>query len=424
MRVRLGDLIVLGVVIGGLLGIVVGFVLTAGSLAEAVDALGTPEEDWLKVFLWLGTVLVVLFTLLTIVVLTLVWLERKQLGRMQGRVGPTRVGPFGLLQPVADALKLVMKEDVAPGTSSKLLFFVAPLLVFVPGFVVWLTIPFARDVVVRSLDMGLFFFIALSVVSIVGLVLAGWSSGSKYAVLGGIRAAAQLISYEIPIIMTVLTVAMLADSMSFVVVVEAQRTVPFIVVQPLGFLVFFLAGLAEVGRTPFDIYSAESELVGGPFVEYSGAHWAIFFLAEYVNTFVVGALAALLFLGGWSWPFGDVPTAVGVALFLGKTYLVVTVIFWVRATYPRLRIDQLMSLGWKLLIPLSFAVVVMTAVQLFYGWPRWTLPVMSLAVLAVPVLMQLRIGRRRALAEARRYAERAVVVEAQPRPQRPQESGA
>ncbi len=421
MRRRIGEVVVLGIVVGGLLAIVVGLVLT-------VDALGTPKRVTPEVFLWLGTVLVVLFTLLAIAVLTLVWLERKQLGRMQGRLGPTRVGPFGLLQPVADALKLVMKEDVIPGTSSKLLFFAAPLLFFVPGFVVWLTIPFARDVVVRNLDMGLFFFIALSVVSIVGLVLAGWSSNSKYAVLGGLRSAAQLISYEIPIIMIVLTVAMLAGSMSFVDVVDAQRTVPYAVVQPLGLALFLLAGLAEVGRTPFDIYFADQEIVGGPFVEYSGAHWAIFFLAEYVNTFVVGALAALLFLGGWSWPIGlfldDVPQAAGVALFLVKTYLVVAAIFWVRATYPRLRIDQLMSLGWKLLIPLSFAVVVTTAVQLFSGWPWWTLTRMSLAVLAVPVVMQLRIGRRRALAEARRYAERAVVVEAQPRPQRPQESGA
>ena len=409
------QLVLLAVVVGALLAILVALVLSTGPL-------GDPATVTPVVLLQLGTALIVLFTLLAIVVLTLVWLERKQLGRMQGRLGPTRVGPFGLLQPVADALKLVMKEDVIPGTSSKLLFFAAPLLFFVPGFVIWLTIPFARDVVVRNLDMGLFFFIALSVVSIVGLVLAGWSSNSKYAVLGGLRSAAQLVSYEIPIIMVVLTVAMLAGSMSFVAVVDAQRTVPYAVVQPLGFAIFLLAGLAEVGRTPFDIYSAESEIVGGPFVEYSGAHWAIFFLAEYVNTFVIGAVAALLFLGGWSWPLGlildEIPQAAGVALFLAKAYLVVAVIFWVRATYPRLRIDQLMSLGWKLLIPLSFAVVVTTAIQLFYGWPWWTLTLMSLAILAMPVYAQLRTGRRQALADAKRYEERAVLVEGQPRPQR------
>ena len=405
------QLVLLAVVVGALLAIVVALVVTT-------DPLGDPATVTPVVLLQLATALIVLFTLLAIVVLTLVWLERKQLGRMQGRLGPTRVGPFGLLQPVADALKLVMKEDVIPGTSSKLLFFAAPLLFFVPGFVIWLTIPFARDVVVRNLDMGLFFFIALSVVSIVGLVLAGWSSNSKYAVLGGLRSAAQLISYEIPIIMVVLTVAMLAGSMSFVAVVDAQSTVPYAVVQPLGFVVFLVAALAEVGRTPFDIYSAESEIVGGPFVEYSGAHWAIFFLAEYVNTFVVGAIGALLFLGGWSWPFGEIPQAAAVALFLAKAYLVVAAIFWVRATYPRLRVDQLMSLAWKLLIPLSFAVVVTTAVQLFYGWPWWTLTLMSLAILAMPVYAQIRTGRRQALADAKRYEERAVRVEGQPRPQR------
>ncbi len=364
-----------------------------------------------------GIALFVLFNVLALVAMSLVWIERKQLGRMQGRVGPTRVGPFGLLQPFADGLKLLTKEDIAPGPSSRLLFFVAPLLVFVPAFVIWVTIPFSRDLVVRNLEMGLFFFVAVSVLSIVGLVLAGWSSNSKYAILGGFRSAAQLVSYEIPIIMVILGVAMLAGSLDFNVVVSVgQADVPYAVVQPLAFAVFMLAGLAEVGRTPFDIYFAESEVVGGPFVEYSGAHWAIFFLAEYVNTFVIGALGAILFLGGWRWPFDDPPTALAVALFLGKSYLLVVVIFWVRATYPRLRIDQLMAFGWKVLIPLSFASVVATAFQQFYGWPLWSLTLISLAILAVPVMAQLRLQRRPAMELAQRYAERAVRVEARPRP--------
>ncbi len=359
--------------------------------------------------------LLALLTGLSVVVLSLVWLERKFLGRLQGRVGPTRVGPMGLLQPVADALKLMLKEDVAPSWANRPLFWISPLMVFVPSFILWITIPFARNVVLRNLELGLFFFIAFSVLSIVGLVMAGWSSASKYAVLGGFRSAAQLVSYEIPLIMVILSVVMLAGSMNIIDAVDAQRTVPYAAVLPLGLALFLLAGVAEVGRTPFDIYFAESEIVGGPFVEYSGAHWAVFFLAEYINTFLIAALTALLFLGGWRWPFEELPAAAAVALFLGKTYLVVLVIFWIRGTYPRLRIDQLMSLGWKLLIPLSFVNIVITGVQLYYGWPLWSLTLMSLAVLAAPVYAQLRNQRRPAMERARRYAERAIAQRARTR---------
>lgn len=365
----------------------------------------------------LGIRLFALFNVAALGAVSLVWLERRFLGRLQGRPGPNRVGPFGLLQPIADAIKLMSKEDVSPGSSQRLLFYASPILVFVPAFVVWLTFPLGRDLVVRNLDMGLFFFVAISVLSIVGLVLAGWSSNSKYAILGGFRAAAQLVSYEIPIITMILVVGMLADSLNFVKVVDAQATVPYIAVVPLAFVIFLVAGLAEVGRTPFDIYFAESEVVGGPFVEYSGAHWAIFFLAEYVNTFVLGILGALLFLGGWRWPFGaELPQLASVALLMGKAYFIVLIIFWIRGTYPRMRIDQLMAMAWKWLIPLSFLLFVAAAFQLKFDWPWWILTIMSLVILAVPVIVQSQKQRNPARELAARYAANAVVVQAKPRP--------
>ena len=349
--------------------------------------------------------LLALLTGLSVVVLSMIWLERKFLGRLQGRMGPMRVGPHGLLQPFADALKLVMKEDVMPGWADRWVFWVAPLLVFVPSFMIWVTIPFAHDLVIRNMEMGLFYIIAFLVLGIVGLVLAGWSSASKYAVLGSLRSAAQLVSYEIPLIMAVLAVAMLAASLNLEVIVDKQSPVPYLFIQPLGLAIFLLAGVAEVGRTPFDIYFAESEIVGGPFVEYSGAHFAVFFLAEYINTFAVALLTALLFLGGWQWPAG-LPPILAVTWFLAKTYFVILIIFWLRATFPRLRIDQLMSLGWKWLIPLSFVNILLTGVHLYYGWPTWSLTVMSLAVLLAIAYMAYRKHTAPAAALARAYSMR------------------
>ena len=322
-----------------------------------------------------------LLTGLSIVVLSLVWIERKFIGRIQMRLGPMHVGPYGLLQPVADAIKLVAKEDLLSPWVDRAVYWIAPLAVFVPSFMIWVTIPISRDVVIRNMEMGLFYIVAFSVLSIVGLVAAGWASSNKYAVLGGFRAAAQLISYEIPLIMSVLGVAMLSQSLNLQSIVESQGTIVNALVQPLGLLIFFTAGLAEIGRTPFDIHPAESEVVGGPFVEYSGAHWSIFFLAEYINTFAVAALTVLLFLGGWLVPglSGDI-TTLGILVFFIKTYFVVLIIFWFRGTYPRLRIDQLMSFGWKVLVPLSFLNIIITAFYLFYGWPTWVLIIISFVI--------------------------------------------
>jgi NADH-quinone oxidoreductase subunit H len=356
-------------------------------------------------FIWLIIALFIMFSVLSGVVLSLTWLERKLLGRLQLRLGPTRTGPMGLLQPMADALKLILKEDIIPASSEKALFWVAPIIVVVSAFMIWVTIPGSQNAVIQNLDMGLFYIIAFSVVGILGLVLAGWGSANKYGTLGGLRAAAQLISYEIPIIMVAISVGILAQSLDLREIVNQQDDYIFLLVQPLGLVIFFIAGLAEVGRTPFDIYFAESEIVGGPFVEYSGAHWSVFFLAEYINTFAIAALVVILFFGGWSGPWlsGDW----GIVWFLFKVYMVIMVIFWIRGTFPRLRIDQLMAFAWKVMVPLSFLSVVMTAVYKFYEWPAWSLTLMSLAgLLVVGYLIYKRMtGPTKLVAQVRRRQE-------------------
>ncbi len=354
---------------------------------------------WLD-FVWIVVGLLVMFTFLSVVVLSLVWLERKLLGRLQRRLGPTRTGPMGLMQPVADALKLILKEDIVPSSSEKAIFWIAPVIVVVPAFMIWVTIPGSPDIVLKNLeDMGLFYIIAFAVVGILGLVLAGWGSANKYGTLGGLRAAAQLISYEIPVIMVVIAVAMLAGSLNMKEIVAQQSGYPYGLIQPLGLVIFFIAGLAEVGRTPFDIYFAESEIVGGPFVEYSGAHWSVFFLAEYINTFAIAALTVLLFLGGWSGPLLSGNWVI--IWFFLKVYAIILVIFWIRGTFPRLRIDQLMAFAWKVMVPLSFYTIVVTGVYLFYELPPWSLTLMSLAgLLAVAYVIY-----RRMVGPANRVAQ-------------------
>ena len=356
-------------------------------------------------FIWLVVGLFIMFTVLSVVVMSMIWLERKLLGRLQLRLGPTRTGPMGVMQPVADAVKLILKEDIIPSSSEKAIFWVAPIIVVVSAFMIWVTIPGTQTAVIQNLDMGLFYIIAFSVVGILGLVLAGWGSANKYGTLGGLRAAAQLISYEIPIIMVAISVAMLAQSLDLREIVHQQDDYIFMLVQPLGLVLFFIAGLAEVGRTPFDIYFAESEIVGGPFVEYSGAHWSVFFLAEYINTFAIAALTVILFFGGWSGP--GLSGEWGIIWFLAKVYLVILVIFWVRGTFPRLRIDQLMGLAWKVMVPLSFLSVVMTAIYQFYEWPAWTLTIMSSAGLLIVgfIIFKRMTGPSRLVAEVRSRQE-------------------
>ena len=351
------------------LALLFGVVAIVGTVALAVVLGG---KDVLLLVIRAGALL----TILSVVVLSLTWLERKALARIQQRIGPMRVGPFGLLQPIADALKLVVKEDIMPAWVDKPIYWLAPLAVFIPSFLVWVAVPFSSDLVLRNMDLGLLYILAMSVISIIGLIMAGWASANKYGVMGGLRSAAQLISYEIPLIVIAMTIAMLAGTLNLTDIAVGQGYQWYILLQPMGAAIFLLAGLAEVGRSPFDIFQAESELVGGPFIEYSGAHWSIFFLAEYMNTFLVAALVTIFFLGGWSGPF--LPE---VLWFLIKCYAVILVIFWLRGTLPRLRIDQLMAFGWQALVPLSFLNFVLVAFVLFYGWPAWVHTILGVVML-------------------------------------------
>ena len=306
---------------------------------------------------------VIVLVFLAVTTMFLVYLERKVSAHFQVRYGPMRVGWHGSLQLVADAFKLLMKEDIIPKMADKWVFLTAPVLVFVSAYLAYLVIPFSPILVVKDLNVGLLYVIGVTSLTVLAILMAGWSSNNKYARLGGLRAVAQIISYEIPLILSIIPVIMLAGSLSLNRIVAAQNNLPFILLQPLGFLLYLLSATAEVNRTPFDIPEAESELVAGYNIEYSGMRFVMFFFAEYLNMFTVCALATTLFLGGWQGPFLPAPV-----WFFLKTYFLVLVLMWMRWTLPRLRIDQLMNFCWKGLLPLSLINLILTALwMVIYG---------------------------------------------------------
>ncbi len=336
--------------------------------------------------IWLDALLGVLaaVVLMTVATLMLIWLERKISARIQMRLGPMRVGPYGLLQTAADALKLIGKEDLRPKTADRWVFELAPFAVFVPTFIAFVAIPFTRDWAISFLDLGLFYVIAVTSLSFVGFLMAGWASDNKYALLGGMRAAAQLISYEVPMVVTLVAVAMVTGSLNLSEIVVFQGHIPLFVWQPLGFFIFIVAALAELERQPFDIPTAESEVVGGPFIEYSGIRWSMFFLASYTSLLIYSLLGAIVFLGGWDWPLGrELGLWWQLMLIVIKTSFFIAFFMWVRFTFVRLRIDQLMSYCWKALIPLAFLQVLLNGVVLVYGLPDGFLLLTSGAGLAL-----------------------------------------
>jgi len=276
-------------------------------------------------------------------------------GHMQRRIGPKEVGPFGLIQAIADSLKLLGKEILTPAYVEKPLFYLAPVIVFIPVLVSFIVIPFNASLQVKDINVGVLVILAFSSLSVLSILLAGWGSNNKYALIGAIRSVAQNIAYEIPLLLSLLPVIMMANSFSLKDIVEAQKGLWFVFYQPVAFLIFFISSVAETNRTPFDLPEAESELVAGFHTEYSGMRFALFFLAEYTNLFIVSAIAVTFFLGGYQGP-----VLPGIVWFLMKCYFLIFVLVWFRWTFPRVRFDQLLNFSWKTMIPIALLNLLVT----------------------------------------------------------------
>ncbi|WP_342236597.1 NADH-quinone oxidoreductase subunit NuoH [Inquilinus sp. OTU3971] len=331
--------------------------------------------DFWSGYAW-PTVLVVLQIIaiilpLIIAVAYLTYAERKVMAAMQLRQGPMVVGPFGLLQPIADGLKLLSKETIIPSGANRMLFILAPMITFFLSLVAWAVIPFDDGWVLADINVGVLYLFAISSLGVYGIIIAGWSSNSKYAFLGGLRSAAQMVSYEVSIGFVMITVLLCVGSLNISDIVKAQQTIWFAIPLFPMFVIFFISALAETNRAPFDLPEGESEITGGFMVEYSSMTYALFFLGEYANMILMSGMTTILFLGGWLPPFGIAPFTwiPGVIWFVGKILFCLFVFIWVRATLPRFRYDQLMRLGWKVFLPFSLAWVVITAgVLTAFGW--------------------------------------------------------
>ena len=314
----------------------------------------------------------VLVNAILVSVTFLVLMERKVIAWAQSRLGPMRAGPYGVLQALADPIKLILKEDITPAKADKFVFTLAPILSLVPALVAFAVVPFGPDPLyyISDINVGLLFVISVTSIGVYGIILAGWASNSKYPLISSLRASAQLISYEIAVTMILVSVILTAGTLSLVGIVEAQLESGFWFgfIQPVAFVILFIGGLAETNRVPFDLPEAETELTGGFHTEYSGMRFSLFFLAEYANIIVISALVVIMFLGGWLRPFPNVESLAFLDIvpawiwLIGKVFFILYIFIWLRATLPRYRYDQLMSLGWKLFIPIAIGNLVLTAI--------------------------------------------------------------
>jgi len=305
-----------------------------------------------------GIAIVLGFVVITVIVF--IWYERRLLGRFQVRLGPNRLGPEGIFQPIATALKILLKEDIVPAKGDKVIHWLAPVIVFVPVLMIFAVVPFGERAILTDLNVGIVYVVAISSVSAVGIYMAGWASNNKYALIAALRTVAQMVSYELPVVLAILGVVLMSGSLSMTQIVASQN-VPFLILQPLGFVIFFLGTVAEMNRSPFDLLEADSEIVAGYHIEYSGMKFAMFYLGEYGHTLAYSCIIATLFLGGWQGPF--LPPIIW---FLIKVVAVFSVIVWMRATLPRLRVDQLMAFAWKGLLPMAIINLFIVAAEVLW----------------------------------------------------------
>jgi NADH-quinone oxidoreductase subunit H len=339
--------------------------------------------EWVQAVVWYGVVAVVLFITVILFMAFLTLAERRVIGSIQARIGPNRVGPFGLLQPFADVLKLLVKEIVLPSSANKILFLVAPLLTLIPALCTWAVVPLWPGFTVANINAGLLYILALTSAGVYGVILAGWAANSKYAFLGAMRAAAQMVAYEIAMGFALVGVVMASGSLNLGAIIDAQRGGFFSYfvwwLLPL-FVIYFVSGVAETNRAPFDVVEGESEIVAGFHVEYSGMAFAVFFVAEYVNMILISALTAVFFFGGWLSPFDGwpLPPALAWLAIPGFIWLLLKIWFflfcflWFRATFPRYRYDQIMRLGWKVFIPITLIWIFVEGVLKYYQVGPWS----------------------------------------------------
>jgi NADH-quinone oxidoreductase subunit H len=364
------------------------------------------SPQWVTILLTaIGVVAIAVFVLL--VDILLVWVERKVVARFQDRLGPNRLGPFGLIQPIADVIKLLIKEDITPIGADRIVYNLPPIIALASVLMLWAVIPLAPTIVGTDLDVGVLYVVALGAIGTLGIIMAGWASNNKYALVGAFRTVAQMVSYEVPMVIALMVPVLLAGSMGINTIVFAQTPVWYVVVAPLAALIVFITAIAELGRAPFDLTEAESEIVAGFHIEYTGMKFGMFYAGELLHAITISGLVASLFLGGWRGPGAEAYPILGVVYFFIKAFFLYWAIMWIKYSMPRIRIDHMLSFNWKFLTPLALVVLIVTAIldKLFAGFPEWLYVVGMLLANLVMIWFTVQILRSRARVERKRVAE-------------------